>query len=197
MRIFWFSFRTFWVGFLRVWRPCRRIWLLALAVLSGGVTLGVLTALLVADPTPHSVLGRVLADTYAPFASFGLCFACLSSGVVVTYLSARFPRRILFWGYVAGVGYVLGRLAYFAVLAGVVGVFSLIFCEVAFALLALSFVLGYFCTLRDTLLYTCLPRYNLPHIKAGVRYLVWGTAVLFAYVVVVWGLITALVNIAV
>ena len=197
MRIVWFSFRTFWASFLRRFRACRRIWLLALLFLLAGAILGVLTALLVAEPTPHSVLGSVLADTYMPFAVFGVCFACLTSGLAVAYIAARFPRRVLFWLYVLSVGYVLGRLVYFASLQGFVGILSLVFCEVAFTMLSLSFVLGYHSAMRDTLLYTYRPRFNMPHLREALRYLLWGTVFLFVYVVVLWGIIAAVVNIAV
>ena len=197
MRVVWFSFRTFWASFVAGWRKCRRIWPLSLLCLTVGVALGVLTALLVAEPTPHSVLGSVLANTYRPFAVFGVCFACLLAGIAITYISARWPRRVLFWLYLVCVGYVLGRLAYFAALAGVIGVLSLLVCEVVFTLLALSFVLAHFATMSDVLLYTLRPKYNASFVKAGLRYLLWGTALLFVYIVVLWGLVAAIINVAV
>jgi len=197
MRVVWFSFRTFWASFLRTWRLCRRVWLFAFLLSLVGCALGVLTAALVAEPTAHSVLGSVLADTYRPFAVFGVCFACLVVGIIVVYLSARFPHRVLFWLYLLAVGYVWGRLAYFAAVSGFVGVLSLIVCEGAFTLLSLSFVLGYFGAMRDVLLYTYRPRYNMTYVKLAARYLLWGTVCLFVYVVVLWGIVAAVINVVV
>ena len=159
-----------------------------------GVGLGVLTACLVEDPEPKSVLGSVLANTYSPFSHWGLCLLCLVVGVVLCYCSASRAKRPLFWCYVLAVGYVLGRVAAFAAMAGVCGIVSICLCEVPFALLPLAFAVGYYCALREVVLYTLLPRCNPAQVKVGVRYLVCGALVCFVYVVVLWGVLSLVIN---
>lgn len=197
MRVVIFSFRTFWVSFRACFRTCRRVWGLVFLVLALGVAAGVLTACLVAEPQPSSVLGSILADTYRPFACWGASIAMLTAGVIVCYLSAIRPRRPLFWLYVGAVGYVLGRLAAFACMQGAVGVISLIVCELPFALLPLCTAVGYYCALRDMVFTTLRPRCNLPAVHRGLAYLCWGAVASFVYIVVLWGLVSAVVNLVV
>ena len=197
MRVYWFSFRTIWAALVGSLRRCRKIWLLVFLSLLAGATLGALTAALVEEPTPRSVLGSILADTYHPFAVFGLCLLCLSACILVVYVSARFTRRYLFFACILIVGYLLGRLATFAALCGVVGVVSLLLCEIPFCLLSVGFGTGYFCSMCDVLLTTLRPRPHKRYVMDGVRYWLAGTVCLFAAVVVVWGLVSALVNVSV
>lgn len=197
MRVIFYSFRTIWADFSRAFRRSRKIWLLALSFVLLGVAVGVVTALLVEEPTPTCVLGSVLAHTYRPFAVFGRLVACLALGVVVVYVSARFTRRFPFWAYLAFVGYVLGRVLAFAGMAGALGVGSVFLCEFPFCLLSLVFVVAYYCDLCGVVLYTLDPRRNRPFVHSALRFLLVGTVCLFALVVVVWGLFSLLVNVVV
>ena len=194
MRIVCVSLRMLWADLRANLRANRKSWGFAFLMLAVGIALGVLTACLVAEPTPKSILGSILAHTYRPFALFGACFACLAAGLVVCYLSAIHRRRPLVWLYLALMGYVLGRRLAFAGMAGAVGVASIFLCELCAVLLPVAFVVGYYTSLVDVLLVSLRPRCNHTVLHSGVRYLAWGTVACFALCVVVWGLADVFIN---
>jgi hypothetical protein len=197
MRIVWFSFRNIWASFLVGWRRSRRVWVTALLFVLAGVTWGVVTALFVAEPEIGSILGSIFANTYRPFYALWLSLLCLFFGVIACYISARFVHRLLFWVYLIAVGYVLGRLCVFASLTGALGILSVFLCETPFVFLPLAFVVGYQCTLADILFYTLNPKCNRRYVFEGLRYLLWGALCCLLLIVVVWGGVSAIVNIVV
>jgi len=194
MRIVWYSFRNLWANLRVAWRRHRRSWGFAFLCFGVGLVLGVVLALLVEEPVPHSVLGAVLAHTYRPFACWGRCLLRLSVGIACCYLAARGRYRLSFWLYAVAMGYLLGRVAVFACLAGVVGVLSLALCEIPLSLISFAFALGYFASLDDVLLVRLDPRCNKRVVADGLRYLAVGAAATFAYAML-WGVVQAVVNV--
>lgn len=174
---------------------CRKQWCFALLWLLGGIALAVVLATMVEEPHTGSVLGAVLAHTYRPFAYWGRCLLLLMAGLIVCYVSARTRRRILYWAFTFGAGYVLGRLAAFACMAGAVGIAGVLLCEIPFVLLAYVPVMAYYCRLKDVWLTTLRPACNRSVIVAGLRMMAVGAVLSFVYVVGVWGLVQALIHV--
>lgn len=197
MRVVLFSFRTVWTGFARRLHACRRQCLAAALCLVAGVVVGVLTACLVEEPSPRSVLGAIFGNTYAPFLHWGRSLLLLVSGIVVAYVSTPFRRRPLFWLFVSAVGYALGRTAAFCCMAGGLGVVSLIVCETPFHLLPLCFAFAYYCRLADVYVTTLRLRCNREIVRDAVCHALWGGVCAFVYIVVLWGLVALIVNIVV
>lgn len=193
MRVILFSFRTIWASVRTSFRACRKIWGLALLLVALGCAGGVLTACFVEEPQPVCVIGNILAGTYTPFSRWGGALAVLALGVLLVYVSAMNRHRPLFWLYVLAVGYVLGRIAAFACMVGVLGVVSLVLCELPFVLLPLCFAVAYYCAMADVVLTTLRLKCNKSSIQTALRYAAWGAVCSFVYIMI-WGLISAIIN---